>query len=82
MTVCRAGAAAREVSPYSYISNRTSQPTDKFVRPPLSFNVISGGSRADNCLACPECMTVPTGAGSFSEARITDTEINYALKLG
>ena len=44
--------------------------------------MISGGSRAGNCLACPEFLIVPTGAGSVAEDMITDTEVFHKLKFG
>ena len=50
--------------------------------PVLCFNVISGASRAGNCLACPEFLTVPTGASNVAEDMITDTEVNHTLKFG
>ena len=81
-TVCRAGAAKSEVRVYTYISKLTSKLTDKFIRPVLCFNVISGGSHAGNCLACPEFLTVPTGAGNVAEDKIIDTEDNHTLKFG
>ena len=41
-TVCRAGAVKNEVRLFTFISKLT----DKFMRPVLCFNVISGGSHA------------------------------------
>ena len=77
-TFCRAGAAKSEVRLYTYIS----KPTDKFLMPVLCFNVISGGSHAANCLACPEFLTVPTGAGYVAEDIITATEVYHMLTFG
>ena len=77
-TVCRAGAAKSEVRLYTYIS----KPTDTFMMPVLCSNVISGGSHAGNCLACPEFLIVPTGAGNVAEDMIADTEVNHTLKFG
>ena len=54
-----------EVSLCTYISKLAGKPTDCFVMPVPSFNVIGVGSRAGNCLACPEFLTVPTGAGTL-----------------
>ena len=82
MTVCRAGAAENEVFPYTYISTLTGKPTDRFVMPVPSFNVISGGSRTVNCLACPEFLIVPTEGGSVAEDMITDAEVYHTLKFG
>ena len=81
MTVCRAGAAS-EVSLYTYISKLTGKPTDKFLMPVPAFNVVSGGSHAGNCLACPEILIVPTGASSVAEDMITDSEVYHTVKFG
>ena len=77
-TVCRAGAAKSEVRLHTYISKLT----DKFMMPVRCFNVISGGSHAGDCLACPEFSFLPIGAGNVAEDMITDTEVNHTLKLG
>ena len=76
-TVCRAGAAKSEVRFYTYISKFT----DKFMMPVLCFNVTSGERHAGNCLACPEFLIVPTGAGNVAEDMITDTGVNHTLKF-
>ena len=60
----------------------TGKPTDKFMVSVLYFNVISGGSHAENCLACPEFSSVPTGAGNVAEDMITATEVYHTLKFG
>ena len=66
-----------------YVSTRTSPKlTDKFMMPVLCFNLISGGSQAGSCLACPEFLIVPTGAGNASEDVTTDTEVYHTLKFG
>merc|ERR1711971_292813 len=44
MAVCRAGAAAKEQPLYEYIANLAGKPTDKFVMPVPSFNVINGAA--------------------------------------
>merc|ERR1719168_186324 len=80
MAVCRAGAAASEMPLYEYIANLSGKPTDKFVMPVPSFNVINGGSHAGNRLACQEFMILPTGASSFKEAMIIGAEIYHTLK--
>merc|ERR1740122_911629 len=80
MAVCRAGAAANEMPLYQYIAKLSGKPTDKFVMPVPSFNVINGGSHAGNRLACQEFMILPTGAGSFKEAMIIGAEVYHTLK--
>jgi len=80
MAVCRAGAAASEVPLYQYIAQLSGKPTDKFVMPVPSFNVINGGSHAGNRLACQEFMILPVGAGSFKEAMVIGAEVYHNLK--
>merc|ERR1712003_337514 len=80
MAVCRAGAAAKEQPLYEYIANLAGKPTDKFVMPVPSFNVINGGSHAGNRLACQEFMILPVGATSFKEAMEVGAEVYHTLK--
>ena len=49
------------------------------MKPVLCFNVTSGERHAGSCLACPEFLIVPTGAGNVAEDMITDTEVNHTL---
>ena len=51
MAVCRAGAASMQMPLCKYIANPAGRPTDKFMLPVPSFNVINGGSHAGNRLA-------------------------------
>merc|ERR1712113_861405 len=62
------------------IANLAGKPTDKFVMPVPSFNVINGGSHAGNRLACQEFMILPTGASSFMEAMCIGAEVYHELK--
>lgn len=80
MAICRAGAAAEEVPLYQYIAKLAGKPTDKFVMPVPSFNVINGGSHAGNRLACQEFMILPTGATSFRNAMEIGAEVYHNLK--
>merc|ERR1712159_388344 len=80
MAVCRAGAASMQMPLYEYVSLISGKPTDKFVMPVPSFNVINGGSHAGNRLACQEFMILPTGASSFKEALIIGAEVYHTLK--
>mmetsp|Transcript_74567 Transcript_74567/g.131908 ORF Transcript_74567/g.131908 Transcript_74567/m.131908 type:complete len:724 (-) Transcript_74567:108-2279(-) len=80
MAVCRAGAASNRMSLYQYIAKISGKPTDKFVMPVPSFNVINGGSHAGNRLACQEFMILPVGASSFKEAMIIGAEVYHTLK--
>merc|ERR1719245_705489 len=80
MAVCRAGAAAKQMPLYEYIANIAGKPTDKYVMPVPSFNVINGGSHAGNRLACQEFMIMPLGASSFREALCVGCEVYHTLK--
>ena len=57
MAVCRAGAAVKEVPLYQYIAMLAGKPTDRFVMPVPSFNVINGGSHAGNRATALELKT-------------------------
>ena len=70
-----------EVSLWLCISKLTGMLADKVCDPLLSFNVISGGRRAGHCLACPEFLIAPAGAGSGTEDIITDNEVYHTLKI-
>merc|ERR1712100_282093 len=80
MAICRAGAASMQMPLYEYIANLSGRPTDKYVMPVPSFNVINGGSHAGNRLACQEFMILPTGASSFREALQIGAEVYHTLK--
>merc|ERR1719335_147172 len=80
MAIARAGAAAKSMPLYKYIARLSSKPTDKFVMPVPSFNVINGGSHAGNRLACQEFMILPVGATTFKEAMIIGAEVYHTLK--
>merc|ERR1712232_1278051 len=80
MAICRAGAASMQMPLYEYIANLSGRPTDKYVMPVPSFNVINGGSHAGNRLACQEFMILPTGASTFREALQIGAEVYHTLK--
>merc|ERR1719198_1531005 len=80
MALARAGAASMHMPPYEYIANLAGRPTDKYVMPVPSFNVINGGSHAGNRLACQEFMILPVGASSFKEAMQIGAEVYHNLK--
>merc|ERR1712151_63555 len=80
MAICRAGSASMQMPLYEYIANLSGRPTDKYVMPVPSFNVINGGSHAGNRLACQEFMILPTGASSFREALQIGAEVYHNLK--
>merc|ERR1712176_1236431 len=74
------GAAASQMPLYQYIAKLSGKPTDRFVMPVPSFNVINGGSHAGNRLACQEFMILPTGAANFMEAMEIGVEVYHTLK--
>merc|ERR1719265_1739050 len=80
MAVCRAGAAASRMPLYKYLAQLSGKPTDKFVMPVPSFNVINGGSHAGNRLACQEFMILPVGASNFKHAMEIGAEVYHNLK--
>merc|ERR1712125_280790 len=80
MALRRAGAASMRMPLYEYIANLAGRPTDNYVMPVPSFNVINGGSHAGNRLACQEFMILPTGAASFKEALVIGAEVYHTLK--
>merc|ERR1712032_1230650 len=80
MAICRAGAASMQVALYEYIATLAGRPTDRYVMPVPSFNVINGGSHAGNRLACQEFMILPLGAATFKEAMIIGAEVYHTLK--
>jgi len=80
MAVCRAGSASMHMPLYEYIANLAGRPTEKYVMPVPSFNVINGGSHAGNRLACQEFMILPVGAASFKEALVIGCEVYHTLK--
>jgi len=80
MAVCRAGAAASQMTLYEYIAKLSGQPSGDFVMPVPAFNVINGGSHAGNRLACQEFMILPVGAKSFKEAMRVGAEVYHTLK--
>merc|ERR1712159_936293 len=79
MAVARAGAASKSQPLYKYIAELAGKPTDKYVMPVPSFNVINGGSHAGNRLACQEFMILPVGASSFKEAMQIGAEVYHNL---
>jgi len=80
MAVARAGAAASQLPLYAYLAQLAGKPTDKFVMPCPSFNVINGGSHAGNRLACQEFMILPVGAKNFMDAMCIGAEVYHTLK--
>lgn len=80
LALARAGANASKVPLYQYLAGLYGNPTDKFILPVPSFNVINGGKHAGNKLAMQEFMILPTGANSFREAMQIGCEVYHTLK--
>jgi enolase len=83
MAVCRAGAAAKNIPLWKYISylflDNTYTTIVKYVLPFACFNIINGGAHAGNKLDIQEFMVIPQ-KNSFSENLRTASEIYYNLK--
>ena len=81
--VSMAAARARSLhdgdSLYVSLAAQFEQPEPTLLPTPM-MNVINGGQHADNGLAFQECMIIPTGVASFSEAIRAGSEIFHTLK--
>lgn len=75
MAVARAAAASLNITMYRYLggSNAMTLPT------PM-FNIINGGSHANNSVDFQEYMIMPLNFDSFSEALRAATEVYHQLK--
>lgn len=76
MAVCRAGAIAKDIPVYEYISELAN--TEKSI-PRAFFNVINGGMHAGNKIAFQEFMISPN-TGSFATDYRASSEIYQKLK--
>ena len=80
MAFCVAAASAKWVKLYEYLD------TDAFTTHPYSIlpiplmNIMNGGSHADNSLDFQECMIVPVGAKSLTDAVRMWAEVFHNLK--
>ena len=79
LAVARGGAEQSGVPLYHYIAQLAGKPTNKFVMPVPSLNIINGGAHAGNSLEMQEFMILPTGANSFKESIRTGVEVYHAL---
>ena len=79
LATARAGAASSGVPLYHYLAQLAGKPTNKFVMPVPSLNIINGGAHAGNSLEMQEFMILPTGANSFAEGIRTGVEVYHAL---
>ena len=79
MATARAGAASLNIPLYKHLAILAGKPTDKFVMPVPSLNIINGGAHAGNELEMQEFMILPTGANSFKESLQIGIEVYHSL---
>ena len=80
LATARAGAASSKVPLYHYIAQLAGKPTNKFIMPVPSLNIINGGAHAGNSLEMQEFMILPTGATSFAEGIRLGAEVYHTLQ--
>ena len=80
LATARAGADARGLPLYHHLAELAGKPTNKFVMPVPSLNIINGGAHAGNSLEMQEFMILPTGATSFKESLRLGIEVYHSLK--
>jgi len=79
LATARAGAHSRGIPLYMHLAELAGKPTNKFVMPVPSLNIINGGAHAGNELEIQEFMILPTGADSFKESLRLGTEVYHSL---
>ena len=79
LAICRAGAKAKSLSLFQYISQLIGDFNKALLLPFPAFNIINGGMHAGNDLAFQEFMILPE-AESFSENLRWASEICQKLK--
>jgi len=79
LATARAGAASRGIPLYQHLAELAGKPTNKFITPVPSLNIINGGAHAGNSLEIQEFMILPTGANSFKESLQTGVEVYHSL---
>ncbi|WP_456323822.1 phosphopyruvate hydratase [Hydrogenimonas sp.] len=75
MAVARAAAVSLKMPLYRYLGG-----ANALVMPIPMFNIINGGSHADNSVDFQEYMIMPTGFEEFSEALRASSEVYHNLK--
>ncbi len=75
MAVARAAAVSLDMPLYRYLGG-----ANAVVLPTPMFNIINGGSHADNSVDFQEYMIMPTGFDNFSDALRSASEIYQVLK--
>lgn len=79
LATARAGAASRGLPLYHHLAELAGKPTNKFIMPVPSLNIINGGAHAGNSLEMQEFMILPTGANSFKESLRLGIEVYHSL---
>ena len=79
LATARAGAACNGIPLYKHLAILADKPTDKFIMPVPSLNIINGGAHAGNSLDIQEFMILPTGADSFKESIRIGVEVYHSL---
>ena len=79
LATARAGAASRGLPLYQHLAELAGKPTNKFVMPVPSLNIINGGAHAGNSLEMQEFMILPTGAHTFKESLRLGIEVYHSL---
>jgi enolase len=75
MAVARAAAISLKTPLYRYLGG-----ANAMVLPTPMFNIINGGSHANNSVDFQEYMIMPTGFDKFDEALQASTEVYHNLK--
>jgi len=79
LATARAGADANGIPLYHHLANLAGKPSNRFITPVPSLNIINGGAHAGNELEIQEFMIMPTGADSFGEAIRLGVEVYHSL---
>ena len=79
LATARAGAASQNIPLHKWLAILADKPTDKFIMPVPSLNIINGGAHAGNGLEMQEFMILPTGANSFKESLQIGVEVYHSL---
>ncbi len=79
MAVCRARAESEKMPLWGSLEKQF-KVEDANLLPVPMMNVINGGKHADSGLSFQECMIVPTGFSSFSDALRAGVETFHVLK--
>jgi enolase len=75
MAVARVAAKSLNIPLYKYLGG-----ANAMVMPTPMFNIINGGSHANNSVDFQEYMIMPTGFSEFEEALRASTEVYHTLK--